>query len=66
MKPGNSRPQSTGKTKSVEAHCMHTKYGMGDYCGTGIKQKVGRMREDYSGMSGMTPKKLKTPPKSVV
>jgi len=53
------------KPKSVEAHTMHTKYGMGDYYGTGIKQKVGRMRDDSMGMTALPPKKLKTPPKNL-
>ncbi len=48
-----------------EWHTAKTKYGMGDNYGTGIKQKVGRMRDDQLGYSSMTPKKLKTPPKSV-
>jgi hypothetical protein len=49
-----------------EAHTSNSKFGMGDNYGTGIKQKLGRMREDSMGMTAMTPKKLKTPPKSVV
>lgn len=31
-----------------EAHVANTKYGSGDYYGTGIKQKVGRVRNAYS------------------
>jgi hypothetical protein len=37
---------------------MHTKYGIGDYYGTGIKRKIGRAREDFMGMTAVTPKKL--------
>jgi hypothetical protein len=48
------------------AHTPNTKYGMGDHYGTGIRAKLGRMREDSLGMMNVTPKKLKTPPKSVV
>ena len=47
------------------AHTATTKYGMGDNYGTGIKQKLGRMREDSMGMISLTPKKLKKPPKSL-
>jgi hypothetical protein len=46
------------------AHTPNTKYGMGDYYGTGVRQKIGRVREGM-GMQPLTPKKLKTPPKSL-
>lgn len=52
--------------RTKEWHTAPTKYGMGDYYGTGIKQKVGRIRDDSMGMMAVTPKKLKTPPRSVV
>lgn len=48
-----------------EWHTPNTKYGMGDYYGTGIKQKVGRIREDYMAFNDMPSKKLKRPPKSL-
>lgn len=48
-----------------ETHVMNTKYGMGDYYGVGIKQKIGRMREDQLSFSSVTPKKLSKPPKSL-
>lgn len=51
--------------KSEPVHTAHTKYGMGDNYGTGIRAKLGRMRDDSMGMHEVTPKKLKTPPKSV-
>jgi hypothetical protein len=54
------------KTKYKQAHTANTKYGMGDNYGTGIRAKIGRMRDDSMGMMDVTPKKLKTPPKSVV
>lgn len=47
------------------AHTPNTKNGMGDYYGTGIKAKLGRVREDTMGMIAMTPDNLKTPPKSL-
>lgn len=48
------------------AHTSNSKFGMGDHYGTGIRAKLGRMREDSMGMMNVTPKKLKKPPKSVV
>lgn len=62
-----SRPSngpSKGKVKNAEWHTAPTKYGMGDYYGTGIKNKVGRIREEV-GNSQVTPNKLKKPPKSL-
>jgi hypothetical protein len=50
-------------TKAVHTS-MSTK-GMGDYYGTGIKQKQGRIRDDYMGTISMTPKALKKPPRSL-
>ena len=43
------------------AHTANTKYGMGDNYGTGIKAKVGTMR-DGMGMQTMSKKKIGTPP----
>ena len=37
----------------------------GDYYGTGIKAKVGRMRDDSVGMNPVGQKALKKPPKSL-
>jgi len=54
------------KTKGLKtAHTPNSPKGMGDYYGTGIKQKMGRIREDSMGLMQSTPKKLKTPPKSL-
>lgn len=47
------------------AHTAPTKYGMGTNYGTGVRAKLGKVRGDTIGMVEMTPKKLKTPPKSV-
>ncbi len=53
------------KTKSYkQAHTANTKYGMGDYYGTGIKAKVGRIREGM-GMAPLSKKQIGTPPKSL-
>lgn len=47
------------------AHTPNTKLGMGDNYGSGIKNKVGKVREDTLGMRDVTPAKLKKPPKSL-
>ncbi len=52
--------------KLSEAHTSRTQTGSGDYYGTGIKQKVGRIRSSYmTDISILNPKKLKTPPKNL-
>lgn len=52
------------KSKTKFAHTPSTQKGMGDYYGSGVRQKFGRMR-DGMGMQEITPKKLKTPPRSL-
>ena len=52
------------KAKTKQAHTSQSKMGMGDYYGTGITAKIGRMREG-TGFEELTQKKLKTPPKSL-
>lgn len=58
------------KTKKAkthkEAHTDNTKYGMGDYYGTGFKAPIGKMRGDSVGIRPVTKKQLNTPPKQVV
>lgn len=69
MKTTKANKQShTANTKKGQGdwHVSHTSMGMGDYYGTGIKAKIGRVREDTMGMNAPTPKQLKTPPTSVV
>lgn len=61
--PSRRQPKKVGKNRF--AHVANTKYGMGDNYGTGVRQKLGRMRDDSMGMFAMTPKKLKKPPKSL-
>lgn len=46
------------------AHTSNSKKGMGDYYGTGIPNKIGKIR-DGMGVPEVTPKKLKKPPKSL-
>lgn len=47
------------------AHTPNTKYGMGDNYGSGIKNKVGKMRDNSMGAIDLSLKKLKVPPKKV-
>ncbi len=54
------------KSKGIKnAHTSNSKHGMGDYYGTGIKNKVGRMREEMMTNSMPSSKKTKTPPRSL-
>ncbi len=50
--------------KFVENHVSKTKKSSGEYYGTGIKQKVGRMRDSYID-TPITSKKIGKPPKSL-
>jgi hypothetical protein len=66
---GNAQPfnrqQPKPYKKNREAHVANTKYGMGDHYGQGVKAKIGKMRSNSIGMIQLTPKKLKTPPRSL-
>jgi hypothetical protein len=53
------------RSRHKEAHSSSTKQGMGDYYGTGIRAKLGKMR-DGMGMYAVSKTKMKIPPKSVV
>lgn len=46
------------------AHTSDSQKGSGDYYGTGIRNKVGKVR-DVMGYTDMPKKKLKIPPKSL-
>jgi len=61
--PNRQNPKKPRKERF--AHTQNTPFGMGDYYGTGIKSKVGRIREDSAGFKAVSPKKMKTPPKSL-
>lgn len=52
------------KSKFKQAHTDNVKMGMGDYYGTGITAKIGKMREG-TGFEILSKKKLKNPPKSL-
>lgn len=60
--PNRQQPKKVGKNKL--AHTADTKYGMGDNYGTGVKAKLGTMREGL-GMVKMSPKKIGTPPRGL-
>lgn len=47
------------------AHTSNSQMGMGDFYGSGIKQKVGRVREDYINMPSKKTNNIKKPPKSL-
>lgn len=66
------RPKTTHTAKSPKNaldrgdwHTAHTSMGMGDYYGTGVKAKLGKLVKG-SGMVELNQKKLGTPPKSIV
>jgi hypothetical protein len=49
-----------------EAHVANTKFGMGDFYGSGIRNKTGRMRDSFTpGQVPVSKKGLKKPPKSL-
>lgn len=66
---GNAQPfnreQPKPYKKNKQAHVANTKYGMGDYYGQAIKQKVGRVRDDTVGFIPVSGKKMRNPPKSL-
>ena len=47
------------------AHTSNAKVGMGDFKGTGIKQKVGTSRVDMVSMNKVGSKKMGKPPKAL-
>lgn len=50
--------------KNVETLTSKTGKPMGDYYGTGIRQKIGRIR-DISTVNPLSPNQLKKPPKKL-
>lgn len=59
-----NRRQSKKVGPNKYAHVANTKYGMGDNYGTGIRAKLGKMREGM-GMVKLSPKKIGTPPRGL-
>lgn len=66
MKTKKANQLPNQKVKRQEAHTDNTKFGMGDYYGTGVKQSIGRLRSDMPGYIPVSKKKMGKPPKSVV
>ncbi len=58
MKNGSKKPPKF-------SHTSRSPKGMGDYYGTGIKAKIGKMRSDSMEVNELTPAQLKKPPKSL-
>lgn len=52
------------KSNPSQWHVNKSQIGMGDFYGTGIRQKIGRMR-DGLGFEAVSPTKLKKPPRSL-
>lgn len=52
------------RTSRDQAHTPKSPKGMGDYQGKAIRNPVGRVRDSMI-VNTITPKKLKTPPKSL-
>ena len=46
-------------------HTPKSQIGMGDYHGTAIKNKVGRMREDSVNYTNINEKRFKIPPTKI-
>lgn len=59
--PNRQYPKKPGKNRF--SHTQNTQYGMGDNYGTGVKSKVGTMREGV-GVPNLG-KKLKNPPRNL-
>ncbi len=60
----NARASNTKKGQG-DWHVSKTPIGMGDHYGTGVRAKLGRVR-DSMGVAKLGQKKMKTPPTSVV
>ena len=56
--------KASPKTNRHQTHTSRSPKGLGDFYGTGIPGKIGRMRSGM-GFDKLSPKKLGTPPKSV-
>lgn len=55
-----------GDKKTQGPHGKESRFGMGDYYGTGIRNPIGKMRSDSVGYRPVSKLALRTPPKSVV
>jgi len=48
-----------------QAHTANTKRGMGDYYGTALNAKVGKVIDGGVNTTNLSKKQLKTPPKTL-
>lgn len=62
--PGSPRKRSSGKPYKF-AHTAGSQKGLGDYYGSGIRAKLGRVRGDTMGMEYLSPASLKKSPRSL-
>lgn len=54
------------KVKALkQSHTSNSKIGSGDYYGVGIKNPIGRVRENSMTYGSPSPTKMKKPPKSL-
>lgn len=54
------------KVKALKkAHTSDSKIGSGDYYGVGVKNPIGRVRENSMTYGSPSPAKMKKPPKSL-
>lgn len=60
----HSSKTSKNNLNRGDSHVSHNSMGMGDYYGMGLRNKVGRIRED-SGNVENTSKNIKKPPRSL-
>lgn len=66
MKSAKQAHSAGIKKPNGDWHVSNTSLGMGDYYGTGIKQKIGKVRDSYTPMARPASKKqLKIPPKTL-
>lgn len=63
-KPSHT-PKTKGKNQGGDFHVSKSSMGMGDYYGTGVRAKLGKVIEG-EGMKPLSNKQMGTPPKSVV
>ena len=53
------------RAKNPQAHSDPKLTGMGDNYGTGVRQKIGQVRDSYVTQMKKTKGKIKNPPKSL-
>jgi|GEM_PF-1871088 len=54
-----------GNKKYKQAHTDNVKHGMGDYYGTALPAKMGKIIDGGVDIINLSKKQLKTPPKSL-